>query len=540
MLERPAEDIELSGKIAAVRSHFLWTLGFFATILVLLVALGIYTISEPNLGYQGEIISALQLIGYFYDGEYNPARMIRHARDGVFDELDRYSSFLEPPQLRLLTEEFSGSYSGIGVTITPDEYGLMIMSVREGGPAFKAGILNGDIIIKADSVDLSGKNVLEATYYLRGPENSPLLLTVARNEMHDTLSVTIMREKMKLQHVPYAGWLENDVCYIRLIDFDAGAAEEVKLTLDSLLIDSAMSVKGVILDLQNNPGGLLFEAIALAELFLEKNRLVVGVKGRSRWDKMEYSSSGSDILTRRPLIVLVDRGSASASEIVAGSLKYAGRALLVGDTTFGKGLVQEYNGLADGSGIRLTSSRYYFEGEKYINDPNSPVLDSAGGIPPDYYLPEIYEPFIAALSRSLLMRQFASANKDKILAGPSIMKSADNWYQDFVAYCRSRNFEFTSTITGSLDTMKQIAEFSGAGRETIGLIDRTLTFSEKLDREQFEHYREKIIRLIFRLAVELEYGLARSYRDAILPYSPQIKLAEKIIDSITTARLNLP
>lgn len=540
MPEKPAEDIVLSGKIAAVRRRFLWALGFFMTIIVLLISLGIYALSDPNFNYQVEIVSALGLIGHFYDGDFEPARMIRLARESVFSELDRYSSFLEPQQLRLLTEEFSGSYSGIGVTIVPHENGLMVMSAREGGPAAKAGILNGDIIIKADSVDMSDKDVFEASSYLRGPENSQLALTITRNEMLDTLTVIITREKMKLQHIPYAGLLDNDVFYIRLMDFDAGAAEDVEQLIDSVMSDSSVSIKGLILDLQNNPGGLLYEAIGLADLLLDEDRLIVGVKGRSRWDRTEYVSSGTDMLGGRPLVILVDHGSASASEIVAGSLKYAGRAFLVGDTTFGKGLVQEYKGLADGSGIRLTSSRYYFEGEKYINDPASPILDSAGGIPPDYFIPEIDVPFIVALSRTLLIRQFAAANKDRILAGPSMMLSADNWYQDFVEYCRTKDFEYVSATTGSLDILKEIAELSDANPSTVAVIDRALDYSAKLDKQQFEYHRETVVRRIYRLAVELEYGLARSYREAILPYSPQVKLAEQIIDSITIARHNLP
>ncbi len=540
MSEQSSENLELSDKIAAVRGHFIWALSFFVTIIVLLVALSVYTFSEPNLKFERDIVTALQLIGYFYDGPYHPISMMRHAREAVFDDLDRYSSFLEPQQLKMITEEFSGSYSGIGVTIVPDIHGLMVLSVREGGPASKAGVLNGDIFIKADSLNLADKDAFEASSYLRGPENSRLSLTIARDDLRDTLTVNVVREKLKLQHIPYAGMLEDSILYVRLIDFEAGASEDVKHVLDSVLSDSSMTIKGMILDLQNNPGGLLYEAIGLADLFLSNGQLIVGVKGRSRWDRTEYNSSGSDLLNGRPLAILVDGGSASASEIVSGSLKYAGRAFLVGDTTFGKGLVQEYKGLGDGSGIRLTSSRYYFKGEKYINDPSSPVLDSAGGIPPDYYVPEVNEPFLNALARTLIMRQFASANKDRILAGPSLMKSADEWYDDFIEYCNEKNFKYVSATTGSIDTLKEIAELSGAGQPTIGTIDRTMKYSEKLDRDQFNGHREEVVHRLYRLAVEFKYGLARSYHDAVLPYSHQIKFAEKLIDSLNVANGNLP
>lgn len=540
MPEEAAESIDISNKISSVRRQFFWVLGLFATIIALLISLTIFVLAEQNLVYLGELTSAIRIIQYLYPDEYSQSRMIGTAQEALFKDLDRYSSYLEPQRLNLVTEEFTGSYSGIGVTIVSHTGGMMVISVREGGPAFKAGVMSGDVIIKADSIDLSDKNVFEASLYLRGPEDSEFLLTVARNDMADTLSMNIIRAKMKLKHVPFAGLTEKGALYIRLIDFDTGAADEVEQILDSVLYQADEKVSGIILDLQNNPGGLLNEAIQLADLFLDNGRLIVGVKGRSRWHKMEYESSGYDITDGLPLTILIDRGSASASEIVAGALKYADRALLIGDTTFGKGLVQEYKGLFDGSGIRLTTSRYYFEGEKYINDPGAEVIDSAGGIAPDYYEPEIRNPFIIALNRSLLMHQYASNNRNRILAGPLLMQSSEAWYDDFTQYCYDHDFDYQSESTRSIAVMKEIAEFTEANQKTIAMVDDFHDYSQNIDHNQFRMCREKIIRRLFRTAIELEYGASRAYREAMLPFSHQVERAEMVIDSINTSNSPYP
>ncbi|MEW5924635.1 MAG: S41 family peptidase, partial [Candidatus Zixiibacteriota bacterium] len=344
------------------RSTVLWSVILFCVMILVITGLSFYVLSDSDLYYSMQLAASLDLVNYLYPEQYNAAEMVRQARRAIFNRLDRYSGYLEPEDLNRVTEEFSGSYGGIGITVVTHEQGLMIMSVREDGPAGKVGLRTGDIIIKADTVELGGLNSYQSTYILRGEEGTPVNVTVVRNQIADTLEFSLIREKLRLIHIPYASLTENKSLYIRIMDFEANLAEDLLACLDSLYLNKKDSVKAIILDLRGNPGGLLNEAVVAANLFLDKGHLIVGVKGRSRWRNDQFHSSGRDITNGLPLAILVDRGSASASEILAGSLKYAGRAVLIGDTTFGKGLVQEYNGLYDGSGIRLTTARYYFEG----------------------------------------------------------------------------------------------------------------------------------------------------------------------------------
>ncbi len=453
------------------------------------------------------------------------------AREGVFQQLDRYSGYLEPRELGRVTEEFSGSYGGIGITIVGHESGLMVMSVREDGPAARAGIKTGDIISKVDSTDMKGINAYRATFLLRGPEGSRMELTVLRkfNNIDDTLFFQLSRQLLPLIHVPYAGITPGGSLYIRLLDFEAGAASEVADALDSLYLKYPDSIKGIIFDLRGNPGGLLTEAVSIAGLFLKKGKIVVGMKGRSRWNNTVFYAQGDDITEGLPIALLVDRGSASASEILAGSLRYAGRAFLVGDTTFGKGLVQEFDDLGDGSGLRLTTARYYFEGNIFLNDPKAAVKDSAPGIPPDYYYQSTeYEPFPLELESSLLMREYAIAHQNDIAADSGAVSINPGWLDEFKSYLYQKGFNYESALSREIKNAQVQAHFEQASKETIEVIAHLYSLSKKEDSAQFVNYREYIRQRLFQMALETKFGVSESYRRAFVPYRWDVALAEQL------------
>ncbi len=477
-----------------------------------------------------QLAASLDLINYLYPEEYNATQMVRQARQAIFSSLDRYSGYLEPEDLNRVTEEFSGSYGGIGITVVTDDKGLMIMSVREDGPAGRVGMQTGDIIIKADSVRLGGLNSYQSTYILRGEEGTSVKVTVARNQMADTLEFDLVREKLRLIHIPYAGLTENKSLYIRIMDFEANLAEDLLACLDSLYLNQKDSVKSIILDLRGNPGGLLNEAVAAANLFLDKGHLIVGVKGRSRWRNDQFQSSGRDITNGLPLAILVDRGSASASEILAGALKYAGRAVLIGDTTFGKGLVQEYNGLYDGSGVRLTTARYYFEGNRFLNDPEAEVIDSAAGIPPDYYYkPPSSEPFPQWLERTQQLRDFAINNKEEIIAYAPFTESSARWLGDFVNHMRRKNLKYESDITLLAQFARDETIFNNYSEGLLRVIDKISRIAEDDDLRQYEVYGDFIRQRLYQIAIEAQFGEERSYREAIVPYRRDIIMAEEVL-----------
>jgi len=507
-----------------------WGVALFCVIVLMVSSLSVYVMSERNLYYSMELVSSLNLIRLLYPDDYNATEMVRQARRAIFDKLDRYSGYLEPDALDRVTEEFSGSYGGIGITVVTHDRGLLVMSVREDGPAGKAGMLSGDVIIKADTVDFEGLNSYQSTYVLRGEEGTTVDVTVARNRLADTLNFSLVREKLRLIHIPYAGLTENKSLYIRIMDFEANTAEDLLSCLDSLYLNNEDSVRAIILDLRGNPGGLLNEAVAAADLFLDRGKVIVGIKGRSHWRNDEFRSSGRDITNGLPMAILIDRGSASAAEILAGSLKYAGRAVLVGDTTFGKGLVQEYNGLFDGSGIRLTTARYYFEGGRFLNDPEAEVIDSAAGIPPDYYFtPVSFERFPMLLENTMLLREFAVANRDEILAYAPFTEASSKWLDDFIVFAEENGFTYESDLTLLAQFARDEAIFQNYSDETLTAIDSIYRLAGDDDRNQYYIYSDYIRRRLYQIAVETEYGTSRSYRDAILPYRPDITLAEEAL-----------
>jgi carboxyl-terminal processing protease len=517
------------------RRFLLWSLSFFIIIILTISAVSFYVMAEPELYYPFRLTSALDLIEALNPGEFSSTQLIKQARKEIFDQLDRYSGYVDPHELDRVEEEFSGSYGGIGVTITGHENGLSVISVREDGPAGRAGIKTGDLIIKVDDRSIADVGNSKAAYLLRGNEGTRVNITVVRNDFIDTVQFELTRENLKLIHIPYAGLTDNDFLYIRILDFEAGLSEQMNSILDTLYENHRPEIKGIILDVRGNPGGLLHEAVAVCDMFLDKGKLIVGVKGRSRWRKREYFSTGKDCFDHLPLAILTDRGSASAAEILSGALKFSGRAFLVGDTTYGKGLVQEYDFLTDGSGIRLTTARYYFAGNIFLSNPDSTNIDSAFGIAPDYYLkaPE-YEPFPMALESSQLMRDFAVQHQDEILAVAPFALPPPEWFQQFINYADSEHFSFVSRLTSVAELIRDDVVYHNHSEAAFKAIDKICQLAVDDDRGQYEVYRDYIKQRLYQLATESKYGRARAYRDAIVPYRPEVFLAEKIINDEAT------
>lgn len=512
------------------RRSMIWGVCLFVTLILLTSGAGIFLLSDQNIYLPLQLTNTLELISIMHPDKYNSGNLMKSAQNAVINELDRYSGLLEPRELDRVHEEFTGSYGGIGITVIGHDYGLMIMSVREDGPAGQAGIHTGDIIIRADSTNLANLTAYQSTYLLRGPENSALELTIARRQMADTLRFDLTRRQLPLIHIPYAGLTENGSLYIKINDFEMGISRELRAVLDSLYLNNPDDVEQIILDLRGNPGGLLREAFSTADIFLEKGHLIVGVKGRSIWRNEEYYSTGSDITGNVPIALIVDQNSASAAEILAGALKYANRAILVGDTTFGKGLVQEFASLDDGSGLRLTTSRYYFEGGIFLNDPEAEVIDSAAGIPPDYYfLFDEQKQFIIELENSSFLREFAIYNKDRIVEYAPFTESEPIWMNQFFDYLELNQFKYVSTITGIANLTKQLIILSEYDKVYIDAIDRVCKLAQNDDKNQFEVYKDYIKRRLYQTALESEFGTTIAYRDAVLPYRLDIKFTEEIL-----------
>lgn len=284
---------------------------------------------------------------------------------------DPYTRFLDPEQFKSMQIDTSGELTGVGIQITQDEKSkeITVISPIEGSPASRVGILPKDVIKKVDTTSTEGLDINEVVGLIRGPVNSEVILTVERGD--EQLSFTIKRERIELHAVEseFRPSASGGIGYIRLTQFSSNAAVDMRNAINKL---DKKNVAGYILDLRLNPGGLLYSSAEIARMWIDKGTIVSTVNRRGEVDRL---TAGRGKLTDKPLVILVDRGSASASEILAGALQDNKRAVLVGEKTFGKGLVQSVHPLEDGSGLAVTIAKYLTPSGRDINKK---------GIEPDY------------------------------------------------------------------------------------------------------------------------------------------------------------
>ncbi len=282
-------------------------------------------------------------------------KLIYGAIKGMVQSLDPHSSFMTKEEHQDLLIETKGSFSGIGIEITIKDNILTVVSPVEDTPAYKAGLKSGDRIIRIDDKSTRDMTLMDAVKLIRGKKGTKVKLTINREGIDKPLSFNITRDVIPLKSVK-SYMLDDDIGYVRISTFQGNTSDELVTHLDEL--ELGQKVKGLILDLRNNPGGLLTQAIAVSDVFLDSG-LIVSTKGRNKDQNIEESAKKDGTERDYPIIVLVNGGSASAAEIVAGALQDNKRALILGTRTFGKGSVQTILPLSDGSGLRLTTARYY-------------------------------------------------------------------------------------------------------------------------------------------------------------------------------------
>ena len=291
--------------------------------------------------------------------------LIRHAMTGMLQDLDPYSQFMDKESYEDVKDDTAGHFSGVGLVVSMKDGLLTVVSPMEDTPAFRAGILSGDIIIEIDSKETREMSLSEAVKKMRGDTGAEVKLKIVRPSTHAIKDHVLIREEITVASVKDAKLIEDHIGYIRLTQFNEPTAEDLKKELKKL---ADQKMKALVLDLRGNPGGLLTAAAGVAELFLPRGDLIVFTKGRSKeMDQQPFKSSGYTHYTDFPMVVLVNSGSASAAEIVSGALQDHKRAVLVGEKTFGKGSVQSILPLEDGAAIKLTTAKYYTPSERVIH-----------------------------------------------------------------------------------------------------------------------------------------------------------------------------
>jgi len=299
----------------------------------------------------------LGLIQKDYVEETKSKDLIYGAIKGMLETLDPHSAFMPPNMYKEMQEETKGRFEGLGIEITIKDTVLTVVSPIEGTPAYKAGILAGDQIVKIDGESTKNFTLMDSVKRLRGPRGTKVTISVLREGFTKPKDFTLVREVIPVRSVRHE-LLEKNYGYIRLSQFQEKTDDEFEKAMKALEEESKGTLRGLILDLRNNPGGLLDQAVKITDRFVESG-LIVSVEGRKEDQRMKFYAHPDGKLAHYPLVVLVNGGSASGAEIVAGALQDQGRGLIVGTQTFGKGSVQTIIPLKDGSGLRLTTARYY-------------------------------------------------------------------------------------------------------------------------------------------------------------------------------------
>ncbi|WP_415858748.1 S41 family peptidase [Campylobacter molothri] len=315
---------------------------------------------EQRLQALDKLTKTLAIVEQYYVDDENISDLVDKSLSGLLSNLDAHSSFMNEKDFNDMKIQTNGEFGGLGITVGMKDGALTVVSPMEGTPADKAGIKSGDIILKINNEATLGMNLNDAVEKMRGKPKTEITLTIFRKGSTKPFDVTLMRDIIKVESV-YAKLIQKEnILYLRVTNFDKNVVD-----LASKELKKYPNVKGIILDLRNNPGGLLSQAIGLVNLFVDKG-VIVSQKGRIASENQEYKAEAKNKISNAPLVVLVNGGSASASEIVSGALQDLKRAVIVGENTFGKGSVQQIIPINKTEALRLTIARYYLPSGRTI------------------------------------------------------------------------------------------------------------------------------------------------------------------------------
>ncbi len=427
--------------------------------------------------------SLFRELNLFYVDETNPEKMIKDAIDSMLDELDPYTNFIPESDADDFKFQTTGQYGGIGALIRKNGKTCIISEPYEGLPANKAGIKAGDEIITIDGISVDENEISKVSERLKGVPGTKVSLEIKRFGINDLLKIVIVRQQITIPNVPYYGMLTDSIGYIKLNNFTTDAGKEVKQAVIELKKKNANSI---IFDLRGNPGGLLNEAVNVTNVFVGKNQEIVSTKGKIKKFDNLYKTSSAAVDTSVRLIVLVDRGSASASEIVAGSLQDLDRAVLIGQRTFGKGLVQTTRPLSYNTQLKVTTAKYYIPSGRCIQalDYTHRNDDGSVGKVPDSLITEfktkkgrsVYDggginPDIVTDIETLSNVAYALLNKNIIFDFATTFVSShdsiniidkfkieDDIYSNFIKYVENRNFDYKTNTEEQLNKLIETAK----------------------------------------------------------------------------------
>jgi len=455
-----------------------------------------------------------------------PEKFVEKSLELTLEQLDPYTELLNKEQqesIKLMTE---GEYGGVGMRISVYNDTITVISPIVGSPSFRAGIQPGDQILMIDTINAVGLGLSEAARKIRGKVGTQVKLLIRRPGVFDKMEYVLRREKIKIENISYSGYIDDGIYYIKLIDFSSGAARQIR---EDIIKNAGLEkIKGLVLDLRGNPGGLLKEAIRVAEIFTNPGDTLLITRGRNPESNGYYVSKREPLIDNNvKLAVLIDRGSASASEIVAGVVQDLDRGVILGNSSFGKGLVQSVVSIDRKHILKITTAKYYTPSGRLIQKPNfikDPTivdfseesdtifysrhgrkLPSHGGIHPDIEVSnERTLPIVQGLWRENLFYEFALHYKSKLNQIPVDLQDLqldDNILIEFRKYVKERGFDYT------FDEEKELRKLEKKLKENKNLgvsVDFSQLYKrfEELEKEEWEKSEEQI-----RLSLKAELGM---------------------------------
>lgn len=522
-------------------------------------------IIQPNVFFgqsrEFEILKNLELIDqvhehlelYFVD-EPQTGKISKVAIDAMLKELDPYTVFYHESNMedyRLMT---TGEYGGIGALIRSIKGATYIVEPYEGKPAQKSGLRAGDKIISIEGVKMNAKTSEEVSAALKGPKGSSIKIEVERESNVKTF--TVEREQIKIPDVPYSGMIDDEIAYVKLSSFSQTAFQSVQSEYQKL---QSEGMKYAILDLRNNGGGLLFEAVKIVNLFVPKGELVVFTKGRVEKENREFTTREAPLFPDIPLVVLINENSASASEIVAGSLQDMDRAVIIGQQSFGKGLVQRTYDLKYGSKLKVTISKYYTPSGRCVqrleyydrNTDNAPkeisdslirtfktkngrdVIDGRGIVPDVELIRNTFSELTSEIIMNDLIFEFVNQYVSGIdsISGPKEFELGEEGYNGFISFVETRpDFEYSTSVEKKLIEIKEILEKDSAYSD-VQVAFSNLEKMVKTDLlKDLERYKTEIVPLIENEIVTRFY-FQKGKTVHSFSYSDVIKESRRILKS---------
>ena len=427
-------------------------------------------------------------------------------------ELDPYTVYMEDEEKSGIEMLTKGKYGGVGIQIGKREKVLTVISPMENSPAKRAGILSGDKIIKIDNAETNELSMDDAAKLIRGEKGTEITLSIERYGENDLIDFILTRENIKVKDVSFSGMLNETTGYIRLTRFSRNSDNEVKKSIEDLLEEN---MKGLILDLRDNPGGLLNAAVNILDFFTEKGEVLVWTEGKTQKSQKKYTSKNSPIISNDiDIIVLVNQGSASASEIVAGVLQDLDRGVVIGRSTFGKGLVQTVFNIDRSRSLKITTAKYYIPSGRLIQKPgylpdeiladssvhdtvfytkNGRLMSGEGGITPDYQIElEPITPILAASWRQGLFFNFVQKNKMNFDLFNQV-ETDTSLIHNFESYIHSNDPDiFMKGESSYLDMKESLMELDSTSVQIQGGLDILDSYFEEIALLQFEKEKDKL------------------------------------------------